>query len=199
MSQLPRRLILASRSPRRQVLLREAGFEFELAPPDVSEVALPGESPEAQAQRLALLKARAVARHAEPDACVLAADTLVVLDGCVLGKPRDEAEARQMLLRLAGRCHRVLTGFALLLPGTDLCEVGVEESAVQMRRVSPEEARAYAAGGEPLDKAGAYAVQGEGGRFVEAISGSRSNVIGLPLEAVVPRLEKLAVRRRCRN
>ncbi len=158
---------------------------------------MPGETPEAQTQRLALLKARAVSEHAEPDTCVLAADTLVVLDGCVIGKPRDEADAASMLLRLAGRGHRVLTGFALLLPGTERSAVGLEESAVQMRAVSPEEARAYAAGGEPLDKAGAYALQGEGGRFVHSVTGSRSNVIGLPLEVVVPQLERFAVRRRC--
>ena len=197
MSEHGRRLILASRSPRRMALLREAGFEFELAAPDVSEAARAGETPEAQAQRLALLKASEVAKRADSGACVLGADTMVVLEGCVFGKPRDGAEAVQMLLRLAGRRHRVLTGFALLVTGTDLCEVGVEESAVSMYPVSPEEARAYAAGGEPLDKAGAYALQGEGRRFVEAISGSRSNVIGLPLEAVVPRLERLAVPRRC--
>ena len=199
MSEAGRRLILASGSPRRRQLLREAGFEFERIVPDVCEAARPGETPEAQVQRLALLKARAVAKQAQPNSCVLALDTLVVIDGCVLGKPRDEADAAAMLLRLAGRRHRVLTGFALLLPGSERYEVGVEESAVQMRAVSPEEARAYAAGGEPLDKAGAYAVQGQGSRFVEAVDGSRSNVIGLPLEAVLPRLERFEVRPRCRS
>ena len=198
-SDFRRRLILASSSPRRQALLREAGFEFELAAPELDEASQPGETPEAQARRLALLKAHCIAERARRDSCVLAADTLVVLDGCVLGKPRNELEAAQMLLRLAGRCHRVLTGYALVVTGTELCEVGVEESRVKMRPVGPEEAQAYAASGEPLDKAGAYAVQGEGGRFVESIAGSRSNVIGLPLEAVVPRLEKLAVRARCRS
>ena len=158
---------------------------------------MPGETAEAQTQRLALLKARSVSEHAEPGTCVLAADTLVVLDGCVIGKPRDEADAASMLLRLAGRGHRVLTGFALLVPGSERAAVGLEESSVQMRAVTPEEARAYAASGEPLDKAGAYAVQGEGGRFVRSVTGSRSNVIGLPLEVVVPQLERFAVRRRC--
>ncbi len=199
MREAGRRLILASRSPRREALLREAGFQFEQAAPDVCEAARPGEAPESQAQRLALLKARAVAERAEPDSCVLAADTLVVIDECVLGKPRDPAEAVEMLLRLAGRRHRVLTGFALLIPRTGRHEVGLEESAVQLRHLSPEEAHAYVASGEPLDKAGAYALQGEGSRFVEAVTGSRSNVIGLPLEVVVPRLERLAVRRRCRS
>jgi len=197
MSEHERRLILASSSPRRQRLLHEEGFDFDLAIPHVHEAARPDETPEAQALRLALEKARAVAARAAPDRCVLAADTLVVLGANVFGKPRDEAEAAQMLLRLAGRSHRVLTGFALLVSGTDLCEMGVEESTVRMRSVDPEEARAYAASGEPLDKAGAYAVQGEGGRFVEGIHGSRSNVIGLPLEAVLPRLEKFGVRARC--
>ncbi len=199
MREAGRRLILASRSPRREALLREAGFEFEQTAPDVCEAACPGEAPECQAQRLALLKARAVAEHAQPDSCVLAADTLVVIDEYVFGKPRDPAEAVEMLLQLAGRRHRVLTGFALLIPGTGRHEVGLEESAVQLRALSPGEAHAYVAGGEPLDKAGAYALQGEGGRFVEAVTGSRSNVIGLPLEVVVPRLERFAVRRWCRS
>ncbi len=187
------KLILASSSPRRRDLLRAEGFEFEVAPPAVDESARPGESPEAQAQRLALDKASAVAKHASDGDCVLAADTLVVLHDTVLGKPRDAEEAAEMLLRIAGRTHRVLTGYALLC-GNGRSDVGVVESRVEMREVSPEEARAYAASGEPLDKAGAYAVQGEGGRFVSGITGSRSNVIGLSLEALMPLLARLGVR-----
>jgi septum formation protein len=192
-----RPLILASTSPRRHELLRSAGFDFVVAPPGVEETVLPGESPEVMARRLALLKARAVAERSTPESCVLAADTLVVLDERVLGKPQDVDEAARMLLTLAGRAHRVVTGFALLVAGTDLCEVAVEQSEVRMRPVGSDEARAYAADGEPLDKAGAYAVQGAGGRFVEAIDGSRSNVIGLPLEAVLPRLAAFGVRPSC--
>jgi len=185
--------VLASNSPRRRELLREAGFAFSVAVPDVDESALPGESPESLAQRLALAKARAVAARVDADACVLGADTVVVIDGALLGKPRDEAEAVEMLLRLAGRTHRVLTGFALLVPALGFEDAGVVESAVRMHAVDRATAERYARSGEPLDKAGAYAAQGEGGRFVADIRGSRANVIGLPVEALTPRLAQLSV------
>jgi septum formation protein len=188
-----RALVLASTSPRRRQLLSEAGFAFSLAAPEVDESALPGESPEAQAQRLALEKGRAVASRAERGVCVLAADTLVAIDGDVLGKPRDRAEAVAMLLRLAGRTHRVYTGFALLVAEDGVEESGVVESAVRMHPVERAAAEAYAESGEPMDKAGAYAAQGAGGRFVADIRGSRANVIGLPLEELAPRLARLGV------
>ena len=191
-----RPLVLASASPRREALLREAGFVFSVRPADIEESARPDELPEALAERLALLKAQSVADRTETEHCVLGADTIVVLDRRILGKPRDGEEAVEMLLSLAGRTHRVLTGYALVVTGAAIQEVGVEESRVRLRAVDEEEARRYAASGEPLDKAGAYAVQGEGGRFVERIDGSRSNVIGLPLEVVLPRLEKYGVRAR---
>ena len=192
----PRELVLASRSPRRRDLLREHGFDFRIAHPDVDESALPGEEPEALAQRLALDKARAVARREPRDACVLGSDTLVVAGGDVLGKPRDARQAAEMLLSIAGRTHTVLSGYAALVASGGRAEAGVEASRVTLRPVEPEEARRYAAGGEPLDKAGAYALQGEGGRFVTGVRGSRSNVIGLPMERVVPLLRSLGVRPR---
>ncbi|MBW2280260.1 MAG: septum formation inhibitor Maf [Deltaproteobacteria bacterium] len=189
----PRRvLILASTSPRRRELLAHAGLQFELEAPDVDESAQPGEAPEAMAERVARLKAETVAKRAGPGRVVLAADTVVVLGGDVLGKPRDVEEASAMLLRLAGHTHRVLTGYSLRCG--DEIRAGVEQSRVRMRQVTPAEARAYAATGEPLDKAGAYAVQGRGGRFVESIDGSRSNVIGLPIEVLVPLLAGFGVR-----
>jgi len=188
-----RPFVLASTSPRRQALLREAGFAFAVVAPDVDESALPDESPESLARRLALAKARAALPSVSADACVLAADTVVAIDGVLLGKPCDEAEAVEMLLRLAGRTHRVLTGFALLVPALGVEEVGVVESAVRMHAVDRATAERYAATGEPLDKAGGYAAQGEGGRFVAEIRGSRSNVIGLPLESVTPRLAEVEV------
>jgi septum formation protein len=183
-------LVLASGSLRRQDLLREAGISFRVVVPSVDETLHPGEKPEESAQRLATLKARTVARTLPPKRCVLAADTLVVVGHQVLGKPRDTTEAAHMLLTLAGRTHRVLTAFAVLRSGTDPTEVslGFEESQVRMRSVSEDEAHAYAETGEPLDKAGAYALQGIGARFVESVEGSRSNVIGLPLERVLPLL-----------
>ncbi|MFI5315874.1 MAG: Maf family protein [Myxococcota bacterium] len=188
-----RALVLASTSPRRHALLRDAGFDFSIAAPDVDESALPGESPESLAVRLARAKARAVLPRVDPGACVLAADTVVEIDGALLGKPSDEAEAVEMLLQLAGRTHRVLTGFALAVRALGIEEVGVVESAVRMHAVDRSTAARYAASGEPLDKAGGYAAQGDGGRFVAEIVGSRANVIGLPLEELVPRLAKLEV------
>jgi septum formation protein len=189
-----RALILASSSPRRRELLRAAGFAFGVSPPDVVEAALPGEHPEETARRLALDKALAVARAVDPASCVLAADTLVVLAGAVLGKPRDEAEAAEMLQRIAGREHRVITGVAVVVRELERVEQCVAESRVRMRDVSAQEALAYARTGEPLDKAGGYALQGLGARFVVAVEGSRSNVIGLPLERVLPLLAELGVR-----
>jgi septum formation protein len=188
-----RPLVLASSSPRRRELLRAAGFTFEISEPNLDERALPGESAIAQARRLALEKARAVAARYPRTACVLAADTIVVLDDDVLGKPRDADEAVEMLLRIQGRDHRVLTGFALVVRELDIEDHAVIESAVRMHNVDRATARAYADSGEPLDKAGAYAAQGEGGRFVAEIRGSRTNVIGLPMEAVVARLAHAGV------
>jgi septum formation protein len=188
----PRSLILASSSPRRRALLAQRGFAFEIVSPEVDERPLPGETPAALAARLALAKARAGARGAPAHAVVLGCDTIVVIGGEVLGKPDDERHAVEMLLRIAGRTHRVLTAFAAVAtPGAE--EVGVEESLVTLRAVERGEAEAYAASGEPLDKAGAYALQGEGARFVTRVQGSRSNVIGLPLERVEPLLRSFGV------
>lgn len=197
MSERTPNLVLASTSPRRRELLSEAGFAFRVVPPEVDEKEQAGELPDAMAQRIAREKTAAVAsRLARVDAeptVVLGADTLVVIDDSVLGKPCDAREAEQMLLRLAGRTHVVLTGFALIASDGARIEA-VESSRVRLRAVSADEARTYAASGEPLDKAGGYAAQGDGGRFVESIDGSRSNVIGLPLEAVVPELARLGIR-----
>lgn len=189
-----RPFVLASTSPRRRELLREAGFAFEIAAPEVDESVLPGESPESLARRLALAKAHAVRARVSRETCVLAADTVVVIDGEVLNKPRDEAEAVEMLLRLAGRTHRVLTGFAVLVESLGVEDCGIVESAVRMHSVDRATAERYARTGEPLDKAGGYAAQGEGGRFVAEIVGSRANVIGLPVETLTPRLAELEVR-----
>ena len=193
MGEMPRPFVLASASPRRRQLLEEAGLSFSIEVPDVEERGVPGELPEQLAPRLAADKAHAVARRVPPRAVILAADTLVVLGTDVLGKPQDREEARAMLLRLSGKAHRVLTGYAVLRPEDGALETGVEESLVHIRGVSPQEAARYAAGGEPMDKAGGYAAQGEGGRFVESIDGLRSNVIGLPVEVVLPLLARFGV------
>jgi septum formation protein len=195
-SETPRELILASASPRRQDLLREAGFDFRVVPSEIPETARLGESPADRARRLAAEKARAVCDRIKGGGCFLAADTLVVDEVGMLGKPHDAEEAQSMLLRLAGRTHRVLTGYALAVPEVGHLEIGLVESRVHMRAVGADEALAYALTAEPYDKAGGYAVQGQGGRFVASVEGSLSNVIGLPLEEVVPRLESLGVARR---
>jgi septum formation protein len=177
-------VILASASPRRRELLERAAVDFEVRPANVPERREPGEPPALFARRLALAKARAVARTAgaRPPRLVLGADTIVVIDAEVLGKPTDAEHAVALLSRLLGRTHRVITAVALVESATQDARDAVVESTVRMRPASAEEVRAYVATGEPLDKAGAYAVQGLGRRFVEEIEGSESNVIGLPLE-----------------
>ena len=184
---------LASGSPRRKELLARAGFRFRVWPPDVDERPAPQEAPEALVQRLAREKAHAVADASEPGVRVLAADTIVVLDDQILGKPRDAADARAMLARLSGRTHRVLTGYALVWHAGGVQEAGLEASQVHFRTLTPAEAHAYVETGESLDKAGAYAVQGRAGTFVTHIAGSRSNVIGLPMEVIVPLLARHGV------
>jgi septum formation protein len=186
------KLVLASGSPRRKDLLREAGFEFSIVVPTVDEKPREGETPRVYAERVARAKADAVAPRVPAGHCVLGADTVVVIDEEPLGKPRGEEEAVTMLMRLSGRAHRVLTGFALVRVG-DAGFSGVEQSVVRMRPLEREEALAYVATREPLDKAGAYALQGGGGRFVESVEGSRTNVIGLPIERIVPLLARLGV------
>lgn len=181
-------LILASGSPRRRALLAMAGFDFDVRIPAVDEAPLPAEAPDAMVMRLAVAKAGAVADTSPPEACILAADTTVVLDGEALGKPASEEEAAAMLLRLADRSHVVITAYALRPPWEPEPLSGTVTSHVTMRPITAGDAAAYAAGGEPLDKAGAYALQGEGGRFVAEVTGSRSNVIGLPIETIVPLL-----------
>ena len=180
-------LTLASSSPRRQLLLRAAGFDFDVELPGVDEKVIEGEEPDRMVVRLAREKALACAIGA--DTVVLGADTTVVLDGRILGKPAGEAEAVEMLLSIGGRTHLVITGWALAQDAR-IVEDGFETTLVAMRAVDPAEASAYAASGEPLDKAGAYALQGDGARFVSSIGGSRSNVVGLPLKPVVGALRR---------
>ncbi len=173
------RLILASRSPRRRQLLAQTGVAFEMAAPDVGEATRSGETPESYVTRLAEAKARAIGRADDRELVVLGADTTVVLGGRIMGKPAGSAEAARMLADLAGREHRVLTAVAVRR-GVDLSTT-VVSTDVRMTPMTPDEIEWYAASREPLDKAGAYAIQGLGGLFVESISGSYSNVVGLPL------------------
>lgn len=185
-------LILASASPRRRELLARAGVSFEVRPAEIDETPRAGERPEALAERLAREKALAVARRLGRAAAhhVLGSDTIVVLGGEVLGKPRDPAHAEALLGRLVGRVHEVTTGVALVRSGDLAARSFTVTSRVTMHDADAETIRRYVAGGEPLDKAGAYALQGEGRRFVAAVEGSESNVIGLPLDETLALLRE---------
>ena len=185
------RIYLASRSPRRRELLKQGGIAFDLLlmrtdlqrGVDVDETPLPAEAPVAYVMRIASTKAaagwRQVAVRRLPGAPVLAADTTVVLDGDILGKPDNAEHARQMLRRLSGRTHQVLT--AIAIAREDHLEAALSTSAVEFRELEDGEIARYVASGEPLDKAGAYAIQGRAAIFVRAISGSYTGIMGLPL------------------
>lgn len=177
-----KRLVLASTSPRRAELLELLGVAFEVVAPDVEEVREPGEPPHGYVERAARDKAAAAA---VPGAVTVGADTAVVHDGEVLGKPAHPAEAAAMLKRLSGDTHHVVTGVAVaeVDDGRMVLESMVESTLVRFATVTAEEIAAYVETGEPLDKAGAYALQGRGGLLVEAIEGHPSTVIGLPLSA----------------
>jgi septum formation protein len=176
------RIVLASASPRRAEILSSLGIPFVVRPVDVPEVPLPGETAESAATRLAADKAGAAAER-DPDAWILAADTLVFLEGRILGKPRDEDDAKAMLRLLAGREHGVVTAVRLRdgrSAGTGIAEI----SRVRFAPMTEVEIAWYAATGEPRDKAGAYGVQGLGARFIQEIHGSFTNVMGLPARGV---------------
>jgi len=182
-------LVLASGSPRRRKLLKEAGVSFTVVVPEVDEF-WPDSDP-VQAVELAMSKARVVARLCLTGEVVLAADTIVRLRGRVMGKPRDAAEARSMLTALSGAEHTVTTGVAAMLaPDGDPLTVRVD-SRVRLRRLTPEEIADYVATGSSLDKAGAYAVQDERWNLVEHVDGSVTNVIGLPMEETLKLIEAL--------
>jgi septum formation protein len=171
-------LVLASTSPRRRELLGQLGVTFEVLSVDVDERPLPGELAADHVCRLALAKARVGAAQS-PGACVIGADTVVVVEDDILGKPRDAQDAIAMLRRLGGRTHSVLSGVACLHAGAH--QVRLSESRVSFRTLSTDEIAAYCATGEPLDKAGAYAIQGRAAAFIRHLEGSYSGVMGLPL------------------
>jgi septum formation protein len=181
-------LILASASPRRQELLRSVGLTFKIIPAHVNEISLAGESPRQHVKRLASDKAMVIAKK-YPDAWVLGADTIVVIDGMVLGKPNNKTQARRMLRKLSGREHTVFTGFTIAHVAAEIYRTKVIRSAVKFKTISSQEIEWYVAGDEPYDKAGGYAVQGQGAYFIQAIRGSYTNVIGLPLCEVLEELK----------
>jgi septum formation protein len=178
-------LVLASSSPRRAEILRAVGWPFETLKVDIDETPLPSEDPATYVERLAREKAEAVARLAEGGRVVLGADTTVVVEGCMLAKPLDEADARDMLRRLSGRWHEVLTGVALIRAGEEPQSVVAHQTTrVRFAALSEAEISWYAATGEPMDKAGAYAVQGRAALFIEQIEGEYCNIVGLPVRLV---------------
>jgi len=184
------RVILASSSPRRRQLLSLAGIVHDVIPANIDESYLPGETPAGHADRLARQKAAAVSARA-PDAVTVGADTIVVVDGDVLGKPLDEAHAADMLRRLSGRSHRVVTGVAAVWRGVTAS--AVEEVAVTFRPLTEREILAYIGTGEPMDKAGAYGIQGFGATVVERVDGDFFAVMGLALNRLVRLLESLGL------
>lgn len=190
----PLPIVLASASPRRVELLRKASVPFDLQPANIAELERDGEAPTELAERLATEKALAVARRvgSPPPRLVLGADTIVILDDEVLGKPRDDDHALELLGRLTGRRHRVVTGIAVVDSATFRVASRTVESWVTMRRATREELVAYVATGESLDKAGGYALQGGARSFVTRIDGSETNVIGLPVAETLALLESMS-------
>ena len=182
--------MLASASPRRADLLAAAGFAFDTVPADVDERVLPGERPEDLVLRLALAKAINVAQGF-PQRAVVAADTVVVVDDVILGKPENDEAAAAMLRRLSGRNHEVLTGLCVC-HGSRVRQV-LERSTVTFATLREDEVLSYVASGEPRDKAGAYAIQGLASRFVVAVDGSYSNVVGLPVATLYGLLRELGL------
>lgn len=191
-------LILASASPRRQELLRIAGIPFSVQPAAIDETPVAGESPRTCAERLARQKTLAVSQR-RPHDYVLGADTIVVVDEKILGKPRDSEDAFRMLRLLSGRQHLVITGICVIAPGSGALppvrrheiETSSETTLVTMCDLSEKEIREYVNTGEPMDKAGAYAIQGIASRWIPRIEGDYSNVVGLPVARVYARLKEM--------
>jgi nucleoside triphosphate pyrophosphatase len=185
-------LILASSSPRRKELLTLLGLPFEIIPPAINEEVLGQESPANHVRRLALEKAESVASH-YPDSLVIGSDTVIELDGQVLGKPADLEEAQAMLTRLRGRCHLVHTGLALVTKGKQIEEAWVETVKVWIKNFSHAALQAYLKTQDSLGKAGAYSIQGKGAHLIEKIDGDYPTVVGLPLGKLAKFLEEAGV------
>lgn len=186
------KFILASASPRRRELLASIGLAFDVIPSHIPEVRDEHESPEEYVARLSREKANAIASQ-RPDDWVIAADTTVLLGEELLEKPLDGADAERMLATIAGRTHIVYTGVTLQNVARDWCETRIAESEVRMLPLSSEDIAWYVKTGEPLDKAGAYAVQGIGAMFIDSIHGSYTNVVGLPLATLFQMLRKAGI------
>jgi septum formation protein len=184
--------ILASESPRRREILKSVGLKCKIIPAHVNENYLTGESPRQHVKRLSYNKAMAVA-PLYPKAWVLGADTIVVINGKILGKPKNKAQAKKMLQKLSGREHKVFTGFTIANMASKDFSTKVVQSAVRFKTISSEELDWYIACDEPYDKAGGYAIQGKGAYFIQSIRGSYTNVIGLPLCEVLETLKEFKI------
>jgi len=183
-------LILASSSPRRRELLLEMGLKFDVIPADIDESAIPADHPRTLAIRLAYAKACSVQATAPPESVILAADTVVALDGILYGKPSNSAEAADMLRSLSGCTHEVITGVALAMPESPEIHLHSECTRVRFRSLENAEIDQYIATREPFDKAGGYGIQGRGGELVESIEGDYFNVVGLPCALVASLLQE---------
>jgi septum formation protein len=193
---MPINLILASSSPRRAEILRDAGIAFDVRAPQIEEARLPNEGAEKMVARLAEAKARAAAESSgeKNSVIIIGADTAVELDGEIFGKPRDAADAREMLSYLSGRTHYVVTGIYVLRLPDGAARSAVETTAVTFARLDQKEIDAYVTSGEPLDKAGGYAIQGRAGRYIPRVEGCYFNVVGLPLARLYALLDELGWR-----
>lgn len=187
-----KKIILASASPRRKELLEKLGLKFEVEPSNSEEDTHSNQEPHELAKSLSLQKARLVAQK-HKDALVIAADTFIVFSGNLLGKPHTEAEAKNMLKMLSGKSHRAITGFTIIDTASDKTLSEAVETKVYIKKLTLSEIDSYVKSGEPLDKAGAYAIQGLGAVIVEKLEGDYFNVIGLPLAALAESLKKFGV------
>ena len=187
---MSKKLILASASPRRRRLLEQIGLDFQVVPSDINEDNMIGSDPLADVQNLALCKARDVSAKAK-DEIIIGADTEILIDGEVLGKPNDKRDAARMLSKLSGRTHQAITGVALVDAETGVEKTWVEMTLVTFRELSADEISAYVETGEPMGKAGAYGIQGKAAAFVERIEGCYFNIVGLPLAKLVQNLRKM--------
>lgn len=188
---MTQRLILASSSPRRKELLESVGLSIEVMRPSADEVMLASESPEEFASRVAFEKAASVSRGLGGGSLILGADTIVVVGGEVLGKPSDETDAARMLGLLSGSVHHVLTAFSILRPREELLHAEIVRTSVRVGELAASDIEGYIKTGEPMDKAGAYGIQGIGAFMIEGITGSYTNVVGLPVPEVLRALTKL--------
>lgn len=192
---MPPDIILASSSPRRKELLEQLGIRFKILPSYIDEVPLKGESPKDFALRVSAEKALSVAGNLDDDCVVIGADTIVAVGREILGKPKNEEEAKTMLTKISGREHTVITAFSIVKPKAEILHRELVKTRVLIKTLTPEEIKSYVETGEPMDKAGAYGAQGVGAFMIREIHGSYTNVVGLPLSQLVDALADLGVLR----